>query len=227
MKVEANKILPRRSGSDTTATSLASIFFYLSHYPDTYAKARDEVRRAFSSADEISLGAKLNSCTYLRMCIDESMRITPPIGASLFREAGPGGVTVDGHHFPAGIDVGTSIYSIHHNADYFPRPHRFMPERWAAGAEHVPGGASAALNPFSLGPRGCIGKSLAIVEIMLTMAAVIWHYDFKLVDGPGARAGEGKSDDVWGRRNPDEFQLYHGGITSVKDGPVLQFACRG
>jgi len=183
------------------------------------------VRRVFATADEICLGTKLNSCSYLRMCIDESMRITPPIGASLFREAGPGGVTVDGRYFPAGIDVGTSIYSIHHNAAYFPRPHRFWPERWAAGPEKV-ALANSVLNPFSFGPRGCIGKSLAIVEITLTMATVIWLYDFKLVDGPGAAAGEGSSDNVWGRRNPDEFQLYHGGITSVKDGPVLQFAYR-
>jgi cytochrome P450 len=204
---------------------MTSIFFYLSHYPEAYTRARDEVCRVFATANEICLGTKLSSCNYLRMCIDESMRITPPVGSALFREAGPGGVTVDGHYFPTGIDVGTSIYSIHHNPAYFPRPDRFSPERWAAGPEQV-ALANAALNPFSFGPRSCIGKSLAIAEIMLTMATVIWLYDFKLVDGLDASIGGGSANNVWGRRNPDEFQLYHGGITSVSHGPVLQFACR-
>jgi len=204
---------------------MASIFFYLSHNPEAYTKARDEVRNIFATADEICLGTKLSSCNYLRMCIDESMRMTPPVGTSLFREAGPSGVTVDGHYFPSGIDVGTSIYSIHHNAAYFPRPHRFAPERWAAGCEQV-ALANAVLSPFSFGPRSCIGKSLAIAEIMLTMATLIWLFDFRLVDGPDASLGEGSTSDVWGRRNPDEFQLYHGGITSVHNGPVLQFAYR-
>lgn len=222
----------RHAGSDTTATALSSVFFYLSHYPHAYRNAQDEVCRIFTSRDDIRIGQKLQSCTYLRACIDESMRVTPPIGASLFREAGPGGVTVDGYYFPQGIDVGTSIYSIHHNPAYFPYPHRFMPERWCVSSETGTSPeqlrrALSALNPFSVGPRSCIGKSMAMAELMLTMASVLWLFDFRLVDGPDARIGEGDLvAAALGRRNPDEFQLSHGGVTSVKNGPVLQFMRR-
>ncbi|RDL38701.1 uncharacterized protein BP5553_03041 [Venustampulla echinocandica] len=219
------------AGSDTTSTAMSSVFFYLAHNRTCYQAAVDEVRSMFTSRDEIKIGAKLNSCVYVRACIEEAMRITPPIGASLFREAGPGGVTVDGHFFPAGMDVGTSIYSIHHNAEYYPRPHKFEPERWvlksgATTAEQL-ALANAAMNPFSIGQRACIGKSLAIVELMLTFATVLWTLDLALVDGKEGETGRGKEVGApLGRRNPEEFQLYHGGITSEKEGPMLKFSRR-
>jgi cytochrome P450 len=242
------------AGSDTTATAMSSIFFYLAHNRSAYENAAAEVRRTFESKSEIKVGAKLNSCVYLRACIEESMRITPPIGASLFREAGKGGVRVDGHYFPEGMDVGTSIYSIHHNPAYFPRPHRFMPERWIASdnttgnanntndrsarspsPSPVPSSttqeavqlATSAMNPFSIGPRACIGKGLAIVELMLTFATVLYVLDFEVAEGKAGEIGRGKEvGNPLGRRNPEEFQLFHGGITSEKVGPMLRFVRR-
>ncbi|KAH8817137.1 cytochrome P450 [Xylogone sp. PMI_703] len=217
------------AGSDTTSTAMASAFFYLAHNRGAYDAAVKEVRSTFASQDDIKIGAKLNSCVYLRACIEEAMRISPPIGASLFREAGPGGVTVDGHFFPQGMDVGTSIYSIQHKPEYYPRPHKFEPERWllasgATTAEQL-ALANSAMNPFSIGQRACIGKSLAMVELMLTFATVLWMLDFSLADGKEGEVGQGKEAAPLGRRNPEEFQLYHGGITSEKEGPMLRF-CR-
>ncbi|KAG9238185.1 benzoate 4-monooxygenase cytochrome P450 [Amylocarpus encephaloides] len=219
------------AGSDTTSTAMSSVFFYLAHNRSCYQAAVEEVRSTFASRDEIRISAKLNSCVYLRACIEESMRITPPIGASLFREAGPGGVMVDGHFFPAGMDVGTSIYSIQHKAEYYPRPYKFEPERWilksgATTTEQL-ALANAAMNPFSIGQRACIGKSLAIVELMLTFATVLWALDCVLVEGKEGETGRGKEVGApLGRRNPEEFQLHHGGITSEKEGPMLKFSRR-
>lgn len=219
------------AGSDTTSTAMSAVFFYLAHNRSAYNNAVKEVRSTFDSKDEIKISPKLNSCVYLRACIEEAMRITPPIGGSLFREAGPGGVSVDGHYFPAGTDVGTSIYSIHHKPEYYPRPHKFEPERWilssGATTEQQLALANAALNPFSIGQRACIGKSLAIVELMLTFATVLWTLDFSLADGKEGEVGAGKQIGApLGRRNPEEFQLYHGGITSEKEGPMLKFSRR-
>lgn len=220
------------AATDTVATAMASVFFYLSRYPDSYRRARDEVRQAFSSREQIRTGPTLNSCTYLRACIDESMRITAPAGGAPFREVAPGGAIVDGHHFPAGADVGTSIYAIHQNPEYFPRPHRFDPERWlvkdgdVASRERLQRMYSV-FNPFSIGPRSCVGKGMAMIEMMLTMGTVLWEFDSKMVDGPDAEVGGGNPfNGPVGRRNPDEYQLYHGGITSNKTGPILQFRHR-
>jgi len=107
--------------------------------------------------------------------MDETLRLSPPVGQALFREVVSGGLTIDGHFIPDGVDVGTGIYSIHHNPKYFAAPFQFRPERWIKGngmdeAEILR--ARAAWNAFSMGPRGCVGKALAINQLMLTMASL-------------------------------------------------------
>lgn len=222
------------TGSDTTATGLSALFFYISRHPYALTRARDEVRTAFATRDMIRPGATLNSCAYLRACIDESLRLTPPIGGSLFREVAPGsGISIDGHFFAPGTDVGTSIYSIHRNPAYFARPHAFVPERWLVLDENDKEETEArriqhqAMHAFSSGPRGCVGKSMALVELMLAMATVLWNFDIRPAAGAAGDVGGG--DPIrgeLGRRDPDEYQLFHGGVTSIKKGPMLRFSRR-
>jgi cytochrome P450 len=160
--------------------------------------------------------------------------MTPPIGGSLYREvAAAGGMNIDGHMFAAGTDVGTSIYAIHHNAKYFARPHAFVPERWIGADsddEHqveIRRVQHQAMIAFSTGSRGCVGKGMALVELMLTMATVLWNMDMRLATGEAGEVGGGNSDNkVMGRHDPEEYQLFHGGITSIKTGPMLQFSRR-
>ncbi|KAF7509085.1 hypothetical protein GJ744_008312 [Endocarpon pusillum] len=92
------------AGSDTTSTVLAAFFFYLTRCPAAYAQACSEVRSCFNSCSDLSNHARLASCTYLRACIDESMRIAPPVASALFREVESGGAVVDAHFLPAGCE---------------------------------------------------------------------------------------------------------------------------
>jgi len=216
------------AGSDTSSTALAATFFYLMHNPDCYNKAAAEVRVAFSSYEDIRLGPLQQSCKYLRACIDESMRMSPPASTALWREVVNEGTTVDGNFLPGGCDVGTCIYSIHHNAAYFPEPFAYRPERWLGLESKVGDGessvalAQSAFNPFSIGPRGCVGKGLAISELMLTMATMLARFDMKLVEGPEARRGGGQRNAEFGRHREGEYQMYDH-ITAAKDGPMVQF----
>lgn len=40
-----------------------------------------------------------------------------------------------------------------------------------------------AAQPFSLGPRGCIGRNLTYVELRLILGALLWNFDLELADG--------------------------------------------
>jgi cytochrome P450 len=218
------------AGSDTSSTAISSTFFYLLHNPECYQKVVDEVRFVFTSHEDVRLGPLLNSCTYLRACIDESMRMSPPAAVAPWREVLEDGVTIDGHFIPRGCDVGTAIYAIHHSAAYYPDPFTYAPERWCA--ESAPGIkapsvvlAQSAFNPFSVGPRGCVGKGLAMVELMLTMATVLCRFDMKLADGPGGLVGAGRAGDEYGRHRENEYQL-EDHITAAKNGPLVQFRPR-
>ena len=69
----------------------------------------------------------------------------------------------------------------------FALPECYLPERWLP-ADH-PDRPKATLSdkqevfqPFSVGPKACIGKGYAVAEIKLILARFVWHFDFELLD---------------------------------------------
>lgn len=175
----------------------------------------------------------MTSCTYLRACIDESLRLTPPIPTTLWHELPTGldnePLIIDGHSIPPGTQVGVNAYAIHHNETYFPAPFVFKPERWLLDdpgtSEEAKKLARDAFAAFSLAARGCAGKAMAYLEMSLVLVKTFWYMDF---ERPGNlkldRVGEGsegeEGDGRGGRLNfwaKDQF-------TSVHEGPNLVFA---
>ena len=215
-------------GADTSSTTLCAVFFYLSRYPACYDRLASEIRQTFLSTSEIRSGHKLNHCNYLRASIDEAMRLTPPSGGILWREVCTEALLVDNQSIPGGYDVGCSIYTIHHNKEYFPDPHAFKPERWIPSAENPKediAKARLAFHPFSIGPRACAGKTMAYMQVSDIIAKTIWYMDFRRPEGPLGLVGEGVKGDRNGRNRVDEFQVQDH-ITSSHDGPFLEFRCR-
>jgi cytochrome P450 len=214
------------AGSDTTSTALAATFFYLLHNPAALQQATEEVRTIFGDVEEIVHGPILTSCHYLHACIDEAMRLSPPVGGGLPRRVLPGGLTIDGHVIPEGIDVCVPHYTIHHNPSYFSDPFSYKPARWlpeSASKDELEL-AHSAFCPFSVGPRGCIGKGLAYVELMTSLARVMWLFDMRLAPGKEG-IGAGNAGNELGRQKESEYQLKDT-FTSMKDGPVVQFRAR-
>ena len=213
---------------------MAATLFYLVRNPATLARAAAEVRAAFSNVEEIRQGPSLTGCTYLRACIDEAMRMSPSVGGLLPREVQAGGMTICDEFIPAGTVVGTPHYTIHHNEEYYPDPFRYAPERWMVGEENPVTGtktteaelgvSQSAFCPFSIGPRGCIGKGLAYVEMTVSLARVLFLYDLRRAVG-GVDPAEGRGDLEWGRRRVGEFQL-DDTFTSSKDGCMVEFRRR-
>lgn len=216
------------AGSDTPATAIAGIFYYLVHNTQVLRKLEDEIRSNFDNIDEIEnyYDRKLASCSYLRACIDETMRMSPSVTGTVPREVLEGGITIDGEYIPAGTVVGTGFYSIHHNPRYFADPFTYKPERWIAGS--APGITSETVElaqsgyfPFSFGPRGCIGKNLAYMEMRTVIARTVWLYDMRLE--PGSTVGDVEAGAEQVRRN--EFRLQDR-WQAEKDGPMVQFRLR-
>jgi cytochrome P450 len=213
------------AGSDTSSTAMSALLFYLAQYPACLSKLSAELQTTFKGVEEIRSGAALTSCRYLRACIDEALRMAPPIPGLLLRTVMEGGMMIDGRYIPEGVNVGVSAYSIMHNPKYFPEPFIFKPERWLAeqGGEFSPADvelAKSAMCPFSIGSRGCIGKSMAYLELSIAMARLVYTYGFRAVDGDND--GAGKPGLEYGRHRKHEFQLVDNFICA-KTGPLLEF----
>jgi cytochrome P450 len=220
------------AGSDTTSSSMAAAFFYLIRDPDAYSKVANEVRSAFPSARDIRAGPILSNCVYLRAAINEALRCSPVVPQPLWREAEEGCI-VDGELIPTGLNVGAGIYSLHHREEAFPNPFKYDIERWIINPEKDEEEEkerikemSKSFAPFSVGPRQCIAKNFALLELMLTFANVFWKLDFKNASGVDGTLGEGgKEAGLPGRERVDEFQL-KSYFTSHMDGPMVQFKRR-
>lgn len=162
---------------------------------------------AMSSASEIQAGARLSSCKYLRACIDEALRMSPPTLTPLWRQqdikdrSGQPFV-VDGHVIPRGTQVAVSLYSLLHNEEYFPDAFAFKTERWLGAPpgsegdvaeEHNASLASMrkAFVPFLVGDRSCAGKAMAYLETSLTFARTLWYFDFEVAPGAAGEVGAG------------------------------------
>ncbi|KAL6866836.1 cytochrome P450 [Trichoderma novae-zelandiae] len=242
-------------GTDGMTTSTTATLFYLTHNPRTLERVTREIRKAYPlKAEEIGkkglevecpirfASAELQAIEYLSACIDEAMRLSPPVASILPREVGPGGLTVDGEFFPPGVNLGIPHYSMHHSRDNFAEPLKYAPERWIPeerkrgakdGSVPVSGkepatmkaaaGHTDGFTPFGAGRSSCIGKYLAYQEMSIVLARLLWLFDVR--PDPGSSLGEGVGDDMEGRGCKNEFQLYDRFVSSQK-GPVLQFRYR-
>ena len=131
-------------------------------------------------------GKKLAGCSYLRACIDESLRLSPPVGGLMPREVLFGGLQVGDHFFPAGTDIGTPHYALQHSPEVYPKPYAFEPQRWNAdNGEDIAKtqemrALQSAFCAFSTGPRGCVGKRMAYMELTTVLARLVWLFEMRL-----------------------------------------------
>jgi cytochrome P450 len=196
---EANVLMV--AGSDTTSSSIVATLFYLVRHARVMETLKKEVRSSFTDVEQIASGPQLNELVYLKACIDEAMRLAPAVPGAIPREAMGGGAEVDGVFLPAGSECGTPAYSIHRHADYFREPLEYIPERWIEGGacqsssglswtvtKNEVDAARNAFCPFSIGPRGCIGKSMALMEMRITLARLVFLLDIELADRTGEDA---------------------------------------
>jgi len=214
------------------------VFFYLSRHSTVYARLAAEIRSTFKSGRDIQMGASLADCKYLRAVIDEAMRISPPFLGTFWREPYASyhePFVVDGHAIPPGTAVGVNPYCLMHNADYFPQPFEFQPERWlepeddAADSVEDRGRRAtmrAAFAPFASGETGCLGKGMAYHEMSLVVAKTVWYFDFEKEPGEAGKLGEGVPGRTDGRHRKNEYQLYDLAVAD-HDGPNLVFKPRG
>lgn len=145
------------AGSETTGTFMAGLFNHLLR-PENRAvlnRLKHEIRSAFDRDEDITY-ERLSKLPWLTAVLEEGLRIFPSAPIGFTRTVPRGGDTINGDAIPGGTTVSTCAWAATHAADNFAQPYEFRPERWLdRGAAMDRLGAS---NPFSLGPRGCIGR---------------------------------------------------------------------
>ncbi|KAJ5663290.1 hypothetical protein N7507_004021 [Penicillium longicatenatum] len=168
------------AGSETTATLLSGVTYLLLRSPHAFAKLKDEVRGAFKSDSDVTLEA-CNQLVYLQACLNEALRMYPPVPVGLPRVIDAQGDTIDGNWVPGGITVSVSHIATYSSEKNFKDAMHFIPERHLNDPRFASDNKNA-LQPFSFGPRNCIGRNLAYVEMRLVLARMIVNFEMELAE---------------------------------------------
>ena len=146
------------AGHETTASSLAWAFTVLPRNPEVLATLADEVRSG--DGDD-----------YVTATIHETLRARPVLPNAQPRYTVKP-ITVGGFDYPEGICLVPNAYLVHHDADIYPDPYAFRPERFL---DEGPG--TYTWIPFGGGRRRCLGASFAMAEMKLVLNTVLADRD--------------------------------------------------
>ncbi|KAF8797235.1 Cytochrome P450 4V2 like protein [Argiope bruennichi] len=147
-------------GHDTIAISIIWTLFLLGHHPEVQAKLHEELDRTLGKDVGMPVSVDdLNNLTYLECIIKESNRIYTV-------------VPIFGRQVNEDIDIYESV---------FPDPERFDPDRFLQeNAANIP---EYGFIPFSAGPRNCIGKVYAMMEMKTILCHIFRRFTVTSLDG--------------------------------------------
>ncbi|KAJ5317205.1 hypothetical protein PENANT_c059G08193 [Penicillium antarcticum] len=207
-EMDANAAVFVLAGSETTAALLSGCTYYLLRNRDKYERLLREIRGAFNSLPMIKL-TSLVELPYLNAVLTETMRVYPPIPSMLPRIVPEGGAIINDKFVPENVSVSISLFSTFNAACHFKKPESFIPERWLADSKGFENDNKDAFQPYSYGPRNCLGQHLANAEMRLLLAKFLWTFDMELLPD-SINWTQQKSFALWKR--PDlNIKLYRAG----------------
>ncbi|KAJ6531623.1 cytochrome P450 [Mycena vulgaris] len=200
----ADGIIAIVAASDTTASVLSSLVWFLLSNPEYYLRVQLEIDSVFVDGDDPLDGSKHEQLQFLSACINETLRLHPPVPTNGTRRVQPntGGRTIAGRFIPEGTTIYTPAYSLHRNPAYFsPHTDKFVPDRWLPGSNFDKHDTSAFI-PFSLGPANCVGQRFAKREMIMVMSVLLKSFHL--------RFAEGFDSDAWPVQMRDHFVVTRG-----------------
>ncbi|XVF69468.1 hypothetical protein PTKIN_Ptkin11bG0084700 [Pterospermum kingtungense] len=166
------------AGKDSTSTALTWFFWLINGHSRCLRLILDEVATLGSfNYDELK---KLN---YLHAALSESLRLFPPVPIN-------SKLTVDDDVWPDGTHVGKGWF-----ADYSayamgrmekvwgPDCREFKPERWLDYNGIFQPSDQFKFPVFHCGPRMCLGKDMAYVQMKTIVVALMREFEILAVDG--------------------------------------------
>ncbi|KAK0736206.1 cytochrome P450 [Apiosordaria backusii] len=176
-----------QAGADTTGTALGATLRFMLQHPDCLDKAKQEIATAEEKgllSTPVLYEETKQHLPYFVGCIKEGLRLNPPapnlFGRVILEKEG---AMIDGVHVPQGAEVCSQSYTVGRDPElYGPDAEAFKPERWLGDDEKHKAEMEAASFVFSMGPRICLGKEIAIMELYKVLPEIVRRFDFELVE---------------------------------------------
>ncbi|XP_058836873.1 uncharacterized protein LOC131693230 [Topomyia yanbarensis] len=163
-------------GFETSSTTMNFCLFELAKNPDVQERLRDEIEKAIEANDGEITYDLVMGIQYLDNVVNETLRLYPPV-ESLVRVP-LNDYTIPGteHVIPKQTMVVIPVYALHHDADIFPDPERFDPDRFLPDA--VKSRHPYAYLPFGEGPRICVGMRFGVMQTKIGLITLLKSFRF-------------------------------------------------
>lgn len=189
------------AGRDTTGAALAWFFYLLSQNPRVEQKILAELapiasqkKKAMDGDGDTDTGnmvvfdvSELSNMVYLHAALCECLRLYPSVPFE-HKAAVASDVLPSGHEMKAGDKILIFSYCMGRMEGVWGKDcAEFRPERWVS--EDVDGKKRLRYEPsykfisFNAGPRTCLGKEMAFVQMKTAAAAVLWNFVVRAVPG--------------------------------------------
>uniref|UniRef100_A0A0C9RT70 TSA: Wollemia nobilis Ref_Wollemi_Transcript_14092_1702 transcribed RNA sequence n=1 Tax=Wollemia nobilis TaxID=56998 RepID=A0A0C9RT70_9CONI len=176
------------AGRDTTSAALTWFFWLLSSHPQVEERINGEIARVFAARGEKEASGfcyeELKEMNYLHAAICESMRLYPPVPSDT-KEASEQDVLPDGTVVSKGTRVTYHPYAMGRMESIWGKDClEFKPERWLkedeTGSAVFVSENSFKYPVFQAGPRICLGKEMAFIQMKCIAASVIEEFRFQV-----------------------------------------------
>jgi len=166
------------AGFETSSTTMTFCLYELAKNQEIQQKVRDEVNHVLSKHNGEITYDSIMDMKYMNQVIDETLRKYPPV-PFITRES------VQDYNVPnmdltlsKGTHVIIPIMGLHYDAEYFPNPETFDPERFSEENRHqIP---PFTFMPFGEGPRICIGLRFGLMQTKVGLSILLKNYKFSI-----------------------------------------------
>lgn len=170
-----------------TSSTVIIALYLLAKNPEKQDILREELRTLLPNANAPLVAQNLQNIPYLRACIKESMRITPIVTGTM-RATGRD-LVLSGYRVPKRTGVHMRNMELCNSDTFFPRSSEYIPERWLKTPKNASSAVDATKSqnpfvylPFGFGPRTCVGRRLADLEMEVLLARLFRKYKITWTD---------------------------------------------
>ncbi|RMY78001.1 hypothetical protein D0863_00956 [Hortaea werneckii] len=172
------------AGSDTIGSTLRAVFYYLLKNHSSYSELLSEVREA-QKRGKLSIPlptwTECQALPYLNAVIKEALRLNPALALPMERIVPSTGLQIGDVFLAPGTVVGINPYVLHRNRRIFGQDaEEWRPGRWLdADVERVKYMDQHLLS-FGAGKRTCLGRSIAMLELLKVVPTLLVRYEMEL-----------------------------------------------
>ncbi|KAL5860545.1 hypothetical protein ACOSQ4_001841 [Xanthoceras sorbifolium] len=175
------------AGRDTVSAGLTWFFWLISTHPFAENRILEEVRANMQTEKDgkgrlFNTAQDLNKLVYLHAALCETLRLYPPVPFNHRATAEPD-ILPSGHHVNQNTKILISFYSMGRIEEIWGKDClEFKPERWISEQGRIVHLPSYQFAAFGAGPRTCIGKDIALIQMKMVATAMLWNYRMQPVD---------------------------------------------